>query len=137
MTQKPPIPSRDRGGRFSINNPDDDTPIREMFELSGALLLITDKCTYQVRLADQIDPQRTNPKLPPNVQQKVFDHGVYSELLCRTLLQAKVLFRKYCSAKSFSRSMWARHYAFHSTLCASLFQWMTSQVPSKLQNTPP
>src|SRR5580704_7866386 len=46
MTKLPPIPARDAGGSFSISNPDDGTPIREMFVLGGDLLLITDKCTY-------------------------------------------------------------------------------------------
>src|ERR1700712_1981098 len=94
MKKYPPIPSRDAAQRFSLNNPDDGTPIREMFKLDNGLLMITDRCTYRVQLADQIDPKRENPGLPPNFQQKLFDHGINSDLLCRTLLQAKVLFRK-------------------------------------------
>lgn len=65
-----------------------------MFTLEDSLLLITDKCTYQVQLADQIDPERKNPALPHNFQQKLFDHGTESDLLRRTLIQAKVMFRK-------------------------------------------
>jgi hypothetical protein len=57
-------------------------------------LIITEKCTYGLQVADQIDPARTNPALPPNFQQKLFDHGTNSDLLCRTLIHAKVLFRK-------------------------------------------
>ncbi|MGV1768014.1 hypothetical protein [Rhizobium rhizogenes] len=91
---RPHMPSRDRGQLSSINNPDDGTPIREMFTLGERLLLITDKCIYALQMADQIDPERTNTALPPNVQQKLFDHGIQSELLCRSLLHAKVLFRK-------------------------------------------
>jgi hypothetical protein len=94
MKKLPPIPSRDSGGRFTLNNPDDGTPITEMFKLDDGLLMITEKCTYRVQVADQIDPDRKNPALPPNFQQKLFDHGTKSELLCRTLLQAKVMFRK-------------------------------------------
>lgn len=94
MDTRPPLPRRDLGGRFSINNPDDGTPIKEMFKLGDGLLLITEKCTYRMQVADQIDPDRKNPSLPPNFQQKIFDHGTESDLLCRTLLQAKVMFRK-------------------------------------------
>lgn len=94
MKDRPPLPIRDRGGSFKINNPDDESPIKEMFTLSDVLLMITEKCTYQIQMADQIDPERKNPQLPPNFQQKMFDHGTKSELLCRTLLQAKVMFRK-------------------------------------------
>jgi hypothetical protein len=94
MKKDPPMPSRDSGGSITINNPDDGTPIKEMFTLNDGLLMITEKCTYRVQVADQIDPDRKNPALPPNIQQKLFDHGTKSELLCQTFLQAKVMFRK-------------------------------------------
>jgi hypothetical protein len=94
MNKRPPMPGRDLGGSFKLNNPDDGTAITEIFTLDDGLLMITEKCTYRLRVADQIDPERKNPTLPHNFQQKLFDHGVNSELLCRTLLQAKVMFRK-------------------------------------------
>lgn len=99
------MPSRDRGGKFTLNNPNDGTPIREMFKLGDGLLMVTDKCTYRLQVADQIDPDRKNPALPPNFQQKLFDHGVQSELLCQTLLQAKVLFRKEFQSIDIERAM--------------------------------
>jgi hypothetical protein len=106
MKKLPPIPIRDSGGRFTLNNPDDGTPIIEMFKLNEeTLLLITEKCTYRVRVADQIDRDRTNPALPPNFQQKLLDHGTKSDLLCRTLLQAKVMFRKEFQSVDIDRAM--------------------------------
>jgi hypothetical protein len=99
------MPSRDLGGSFTINNPDDGTPVKEMFTLNNGLLLITEKCTYRVQEADQIDPDRKNPTLPPNFQQKLFDHGTKSELLCRTFLQAKVMFRKEFQAVDVDRAI--------------------------------
>jgi len=105
MQKRPIIPIRDSGGAFTLNNPDDGTPIREMFALGDGLLLVTDKCTYRVQLADQIDPDRRNPNLAPNSQQKIFDYGVQSPLLCRTLLQAKVLFRKEFQSIDIDRAM--------------------------------
>jgi hypothetical protein len=96
MTKLPPMPARDRAGMFSLNNPDDGTPIKEMFKLGESLLFVTEKCTYRMQLADQIDPQRKNPALPYNVHQKIFNYGITSELLCNTLLLAKVMFRKEC-----------------------------------------
>jgi hypothetical protein len=59
--------------------------------------MITEKCTYGMQVADQIDRERTNPNLPANFQQKLFDLGTTSDLLCRTLLHAKVMFRQ-CSS---------------------------------------
>jgi hypothetical protein len=88
------MPSRDAGGSFELDDPDDGTPIKETLSLNDRLLLITEKCTYEVKLADQIDPKRTNPNLPHNVRRKLFNHGTNSELLCNTLLLAKVMFRK-------------------------------------------
>src|SRR6202012_5542098 len=38
--------------------------------------------------------ERKNADLPPVFQQKLFELGMDSELLRRTLMQAKVLFRK-------------------------------------------
>lgn len=90
------MPQRDRGGSFSLDNPDDKTPIRQMFSLEDRLLLITDKCTYQMQLADQIDPTRSNPNLPHNVHQKLFDHGMESALFRDTLLLGKIMFKPEC-----------------------------------------
>jgi hypothetical protein len=90
----PPMPARDAGGSFILENPDDGTPIKEMVSLRDGLLIITENCTYRMQLADQIDPDRRNPALPHNVQRKLFDHGTKSELLCNTLLLAKAMFRK-------------------------------------------
>lgn len=89
-----PRHSRDSGGSFTLNNPDDGTPIKEMLSLGKYLYLITEKCTYRVQMADQVDPERKNSVLPPVFQQKLFDLGTDSELLRRTLMQARVLFRK-------------------------------------------
>jgi hypothetical protein len=94
LAARPTRHFRDFGGSFSIHNPDDGSPIREMIVLGERMLMITDKCTYAIQVADQIDPRRTNPTLPHNVQQKLFDHGVESELLCHSFLQAWRLFRK-------------------------------------------
>jgi hypothetical protein len=94
MKTPPPMPSRDLGGVCTLNDPDDATPIKKMFVLNDGLLLISEKCTYRLRVADQIDPDRKNPALPPNFQQKLFEYGTNSELLGRTLLQAEVMFRK-------------------------------------------
>jgi hypothetical protein len=86
--------SRDAGGSFTLNNPDDKTPIKEMLSIGKFLYLVTEKCTYRVHMADQVDPERNNPSLPHVFQQKLFDVGTESELLRRTFMQAKVLFRK-------------------------------------------
>lgn len=87
------MPSRDKGGSASLTNPDDGTPIRQSVVVGEALLMITEKCTYRIQMADQIDPDRKNPALPQTAQQKVFDHGAKSDLMRGTLLHAKVMFK--------------------------------------------
>jgi hypothetical protein len=94
MTAKStPMPMRDAAGSFTIDNPEDGTPIREMFALKRRFLLMTEKCTYELQLADSIDPERTNPDLPHNVRRKLVDYGVAAAPLRKTVLQAKALFR--------------------------------------------
>jgi hypothetical protein len=88
------MPMRDGAGSFQLDNPDDGTPIKEMFNFQHSLVLITEKFTYEVQLADQIDPKRSNPNLPHNVQRKLFDYGIHSEPLAKILLQAKTLFKE-------------------------------------------
>ena len=92
--KRPFMPMRDGAGSFDLDNPDDGTPIKEMISLSDRLFLITEKCTYEVQLADQIDPNRTNPSLPHNVRRKLFDYGVRSEPLVKTFLQSDMLFKQ-------------------------------------------
>jgi hypothetical protein len=76
-----------------------------MFTLDDGLLMISEKCTYRMQVADQIDPERKNPNLPHNFQQKIFDHGTTSEWVCRTFLQAKRLFRKEFQSADVKRAM--------------------------------
>jgi hypothetical protein len=112
MHDRPSVPARDQGGSFSLSNPDDDTAIVKMFRLDDGLLVITQKCTYRMQMADQIDPERKNPALSPSFHQKLFDYGTSSELLCRTLLQAEVIFRKEFQTIDVQRAMQLSFAAF-------------------------
>jgi hypothetical protein len=89
--RQPSMLQRDRGGSFAIDNPDDGSPIKEMISLKDRLLIITEKCTYELQTADQIDPQRSNPRLPHNVQRRLFDLGIGSEALAKVFLQTTML----------------------------------------------
>ena len=85
---------RESGGSFTIKSQDDGTPISELLTLNDGLLLLTQKAIYEVKLADQIDPKRENPNIPPTVQRRILDIGTDSELVGRVLLTARKLFRK-------------------------------------------
>ena len=56
-------------------------------------LIMKPAALYEIRMADSIDPGRTNPKIP-NTQQKLLPLGSDSPLLGRTLLVARRLFDK-------------------------------------------
>jgi hypothetical protein len=94
MMKRPIDRFRDSGGSFSIANPEDGTAIKEVFTYSDFLVILTEKCAYKVQTADQVDPKRLNASLPKVIQQKLFDYGTESEIVGRTLLTAKRLFRK-------------------------------------------
>lgn len=92
--ERPRMPLRDRGGHAALNNPEDGTAIRHSVVVGDGLLFITDRCTYRIQMADQIDPGRTNPDLAQVAQQKIFDHGAKSDLMRGTLMHAKVMFKQ-------------------------------------------
>lgn len=84
---------RDSAGSFEVGDPNDMTPIGDIFTTDENLYAITNKAIYLLKLADEIDPDRTNPNLP-NLQKKVLNHGLDNEVIGRVLLTAKILFDK-------------------------------------------
>lgn len=84
---------RKRNSAFSIKvgDPNDMTPIGDMFSTGDDLYVIKSKTIYLVKLADDIDPDRTNHNLP-NSQKTVLNHGLENEIVGRVLLTAKTLF---------------------------------------------
>lgn len=85
---------RESGGSFTIKYQDDGTSISELLSLNGGLLALTKKAIYEAKLADQIDPKRENPNIPPVVYRRILEIGTDSELVGRVLLTARNLFRK-------------------------------------------
>lgn len=83
---------RDRGGSAEIGSKDDGE-ITDMFEFNGKLLLIKEKSIYELVDADHVDPKRENPDLPTSIQRKILNRGSDSEMVGRTLLTAKSLFK--------------------------------------------
>ena len=85
-----PFSWRSGGKRFDIGD-DSEGGIHAMIPLDGDLLCVTTKSVFAIRLADSIDPKRTDPNTL-DMKQKVFDHGSATEFVGRTLLQANTLF---------------------------------------------
>lgn len=79
---------------FELATESKESEHTEMFQLNTGLLIIRDNSIHEVKLADQIDPKRQNPNIPSTVQREVFKVGAKSELVARTLLTARELFRQ-------------------------------------------
>jgi hypothetical protein len=92
MTTKRPIDRlRDSAVSIAIDPSDDNSAITCMIPIAGVMHIVKEKAIYAVKLADHIDPQRTNAQIP-NTVQRVLARGSDSELVGRTLLTAKTLF---------------------------------------------
>ena len=79
-----------RNSAFSIKvgDPNDMTPIGDMFATDDDLYVIKSKAIYSVKLADDIDPDRTNLNLP-NLQKTVLNHGLENEIVVVSLRPQK------------------------------------------------
>ena len=55
---------RSGAGSLEISIPDDDSAISEMISTDDRLLVVKGKGIYEIKLADQVDPERTNLAYP-------------------------------------------------------------------------
>lgn len=101
MSNKRPIDRiRDSALSMSVGAPDDLSAITAMIPLEDVLHIVKEKSIYACKLADTIDPGRTNPHIP-NVQQKVLALGSDSPRVGKTLLTARELFHEHFLPDSF------------------------------------
>src|SRR5262249_32256833 len=91
MTKRPIDRKRDAGGAMEIGVPDDQSAITAIFPIGDDLYVVKERGIYEVKLADRIDPNRTNIAIP-NTQQRVLNYGSDASVVGRTLLTAKELF---------------------------------------------
>lgn len=93
MQEERPIDvKRERGGAADIGTSTEGA-ITDMFEHDGKLIVIKEKAVYEFMEADHIDPKRENPDLPNDIQRLILNQGSDSEIVCRTLIMAKILFK--------------------------------------------
>ena len=93
MDNKRPIDSmRNRGGHAEIGTSEDGA-IMSMENIGGRLIIIKERSVYEVLMADDIDPNRDNPNVPPSSQKLIIDLGTESEMFSRTFLTAQSLFK--------------------------------------------
>lgn len=82
-----------RDGAFSmeIRPPDDDSAISEMISTGDRLLVLKGKGIYETKLADEVDPERTNIDVP-NTVQRVIPFGMDTAWIGAVILTAHQLF---------------------------------------------
>jgi hypothetical protein len=86
-----PFEWRNGGKKFDLGTGEDGT-VSDLINIEGALLCIMEKSVINVRLADEIDPNRTNPGIR-DTQQKILAYGSENMFVSRTLLQANELLK--------------------------------------------
>lgn len=84
---------REGGGSININTPEDQSAITSLLSAGDALLAVKQEGIYQVKMADQIDPKRSNPQIP-NTVQRISQFGSDEIFIGKVLLTANNLFRK-------------------------------------------
>lgn len=85
-----------REGAFSIRvgSDDDQSPLTDFYTICDKLmLLVKENAIYKVKLADDIDPERTNFDLEPT-QSRVLAVGSADPIVQRILFTAKTMFRQ-------------------------------------------
>lgn len=87
---------RSGAGSLEIRTPEDDSAISEMISTSDRLLVVKGKGIYEIKLADQVDPGRTNIATP-NTIQRIIPYGVDSPWVGAVILTAHHLFQSSCS----------------------------------------
>jgi hypothetical protein len=84
---------REGAGFMNVGSPEDSSPITSMVVIGKTMYVVKTNSIYEVRMADEIDPERTNASIP-NTQQEVLGVGSDSEIVGRILLTANVLLNK-------------------------------------------
>jgi len=73
MEEKRPIDrKRESGGHADIGS-EEDGAIVEMKNIGGRLLIIKERSIYEMVMADDIDPERTNINLPTTIHKLIID----------------------------------------------------------------
>ena len=94
MEEKRPIDKkREAGGMADIGSAEDGA-ILELTKIGKRLIAIKERAIYELMMADDVDPERTNLNLPKSIHKLIIDQGADSETVSRVFLTAKTLFKK-------------------------------------------
>lgn len=97
--KRPIDKKRESAGSFKVTTDDDSSPIVASVIVGDRMLIVKELGVYELKFADQIDPERVNPDVP-NTVQKVLSLGSTSDLVARTILLAEHLVKPSVLPKS-------------------------------------
>lgn len=84
---------RSSAGNAEIGTKEDGA-IEQMIKIGERLIVLKERSIYEFMMADDVDPERTNIKLPSNIQKLIIEQGSESEMVSRVFLTANILFNK-------------------------------------------
>lgn len=118
---KPIDEIRDSASMMDIETNDDNTPIFAFINNGDKLLVVKGRGIYEIKLADQIDPARTNINTP-NTAQRVFQFGSDTPWVGAIILTADQLFNSSCFSKVINKNEAILLVLNMSEFIASLYQ---------------
>lgn len=86
---------RSGASSLEISTPDDDSAISGMISIEDRLLVVKGKGIYEITLADQVDPERTNIGVP-NTIQRILPYGEEDSWIGAVVLTANQLLQSPC-----------------------------------------
>lgn len=101
MAERRPIDVlRDSARHMNVGAENDRSPINAMCVINNVLHVVKAQGIYRIQLADDIDPERTNPSIP-DTHQLVLNYGTDCGLVRQTLMTANRLFHSKLLGASF------------------------------------
>lgn len=92
MEKKPIDVKRESGGGADIGTSQEGAII-ELIPVGARLIIVKEKALYELIMADDVDPERTNYDLPQTIHKLVLNQGWNSETVSKVFLTAKTFFK--------------------------------------------
>lgn len=93
MEEDPIARKRSRGGQLDVGD-ETDGAIMSMMNIGARTFVIKEKSIYELIMADDVDPERTNIHVPNMVHKLVLSEGIDSEVVSQIFLTASMFFKK-------------------------------------------
>lgn len=106
MEEDPIARKRSRGGHIDVGD-ESDGAIMSMMNIGNRTFVIKEKSIYELIMADDIDPGRTNIQVPNMIHKLVLSQGIDSQIVSQIFLTAAMFFTKeHISDKELLGNIW-------------------------------